>query len=784
MAEDPVEIPQLFVEVKEKWGDNWRASEVANVVPVRFDKALSPAMPTALFRWDYGQLDDGDGTWHDDFPLGNYANWYVRICRPPERLTDEEETPQPVPVWHGVITGDADLVGGASDEVGAPASGTQLLVARGLECLLQRAAIDGSYVLSGGSAEKIDATLPFNFRTSRGNSVAGNRSAIKYAGPGGMQAYIFDSAGEVWTGQDIVEYLLAFFAPSILGITSISGQYANLAQMTRAVACPRNVRAGLNAIISRSRGHGWRVIVSSAGVVSVGVYSAFDEEITAGSVKIAPATETVEVDGDADEVARVEVVSSQEHNFDRVIARGSPIVLCGTVDFSGGSPTLAAAWSGGQEAAYIAEADDKSRLADKYAHVYTAYRAVTANLPAGPSCNDDGSLDASGSPTQFYLGKSFLRQLPIQETDLDAAGPGDFRAPIVAGQYGSDYWLMDKPILIDGWKMSGFHVRMMDGEMGVRLTGGDVPHVLGENHFNGGTLMPEEIDYESIKATVAWTSSEELRVVRQIAGNLAGDCSRTLVIDVPDAECWYRLAGTMTDVVDGAVVSETDAAELRNDRAKLAAVAATAAAWYQRARSKVSVTWATLTFDFAPGALLKQITSQAGDVPVNAPITRVAWDLEGGTTTIRTDFGELDFVGMSGRGRRGGATLGATTLGAPPDVRDRAANLPVRQASGSGMAMGSMFDVLVWRDGGTTDGDSTTQCDRTYNVRTREATGPAAGGASLGTGMTPVLNRPTTGPLVIASTMGAGVVGFGYYDSTGSFVLYDANEALVTDACS
>ena len=161
------------------------------------------------------------------------------------------------------------------------------------------------------------------------------------------------------------------------------------------------------------------------------------------------------------------------------------------------------------------------------------------------------------------------------------------------------------------------------------------------------------------------------------------------------------------------------------------------------------------------------------------------------------------------------------------------------------------FAVRVWRDGGTTDGDSTQQCDRTYTVRTYEATTPTGGGA-LGEDMLPEWARPVTGPLVtgggsaatsitafadagggevtvtaayhsfengdncvitgttnydgsytVSGVAGddfditatwvsddasgtayhAGRIGVGYRDINGDFHLWDANEALDTDAC-
>lgn len=103
---------------------------------------------------------------------------------------------------------------------------------------------------------------------------------------------------------------------------------------------------------------------------------------------------------------------------------------------------------------------------------------------------------------------------------------------------------------------------------------------------------------------------------------------------------------------------------------------------------------------------------------------------------------------------------------------------------GAPVQSSSMFAVLVWRDGGTTDGSKTTQCNRTYKVRTRDATGPDTGGELLGTGMTPEKTRPYPyGPLVVPSSTGSGVAGFGYHDSNNDFQLFEANETLNTAAC-
>jgi hypothetical protein len=94
-----------------------------------------------------------------------------------------------------------------------------------------------------------------------------------------------------------------------------------------------------------------------------------------------------------------------------------------------------------------------------------------------------------------------------------------------------------------------------------------------------------------------------------------------------------------------------------------------------------------------------------------------------------------------------------------------------------------LMPVKVWRDGGTTDGSKTLQCNRTYRVRTLDATGPSTGGTLLGTNLAPMKRRPVRGKLSVPSNLGAGEIGTGYF-SGPDFVLYDANETLDVEACS
>ncbi len=165
------------------------------------------------------------------------------------------------------------------------------------------------------------------------------------------------------------------------------------------------------------------------------------------------------------------------------------------------------------------------------------------------------------------------------------------------------------------------------------------------------------------------------------------------------------------------------------------------------------------------------------------------------------DFAELylDAAGdwqqsPGGRGTRGGETaeeVNATAglAGTSVLIRQITADDSIERyafVAGGGAAGPdyALFMVKVWQDGGTTDGDEDNQCDRTYTVRTADATAIDTGGELLGEDISPAKLRPTVGPLQIAPVDGTGVFGTGYRDTEGAFVLWDANEALGSSKCT
>jgi hypothetical protein len=794
-----------YVQTRPRWTGDWTTRSYLD--PDRFISSIMPTVPTASFSYPYGRISNAGAAFANVAALtSSILGHYVRIMR--------QATPSDLPIWHGVIMesqaaiGDDDVLSGGS----AIPTGDEGLTAYGLEVLLDRCTIDGSviYAPGGGGSERVDARLPFNLYDPGAETIIGNRSNSRFEGPGGKESYVFDpdgSSAAVWTAADVAEYLVAQFGPPELALELYgSAAIANLALVSGCWEAPRTVAAGLNAVISRSRGHSWRIIVDPSGNPLVQVLSCFGSAVTVNGVTINPAAVQITVDGDADAIEEVVIGKSTRHGYDRVIARGSPIVLMGTFYRNSDGPNLAAAWGGPAETAYKA-ASDQGRTAEKYEQVYSHFRCT--NVPAGPACSDAGVLSGTATGPVTH-GKRLLRQLPMRRKDDDASGPREYRAPLVmikGSAGGVDiYAPVDGHFFIGGRRLSaGMGVRLLDGEMGLAIRPGPLNHVLALNHWTGAaaSAIAPRFDHDELLATVAWCSDEHLKVASNIAsGPVLAAGRRILTIDVPEAQAWYRLDNTVTDVVAGGLVEEANGAELRNDKTLLATVCAMAKSWYGRERSACKLTWRMLDYTFAPGDFLSNITRAVGNIAVNCIVSAIQWDAVEGMTTLVTDFEELDFKEIASPGRRGQRALPVPPLSSPQSMEQTAVRLPRLDESGGVMKIGRITDSAHENGSGT--GHATDPSTRwSYTIQPLKKTGAwddtGAGWADDGSTITAYNLAEAANTVVATDIQGNGVKlseldsdGDSDYDfhlrpvPTGSLVWYwaenyDASGTLTTE---
>ena len=605
--------------------------------------------PVAYLDWFYGGISEHDGAGYLIRAASDLGGKFVRITVPDPALDGQE-----VPRFYGILTGEIETPG---QEDWTVPGGNQRLIARGLEWILEHTPIDGSWIEDGNVASKITRVLPFNIRTGRGITPLGNRSDGKVDAGLGLTSYVFSGDGAIWTAQDIAEYYLTWFAPTEFGL-DLAGLDANLAVFAGYVRPAKNVADGLNAIINPRRGHAWSITVDpDTEVASVTVTTVFDSAITVGAKTINPTTDTTAVDpADYKGPENIQIQKTQDIKYANVVARGSPILLVGTFDFT--AANIEKGWAAAQETAYEA-ADEDARRAEEYDNVFRTFKVTATGLPAGPVCSASGTL--SGTAKILPAGKSFLRQLPLAIVDDDTGAPAGYRSPLVVVDVnGAGKWLPVDKLSQYEVAAASMSVRILDGWPAFNVRAAP-NYMLGKNHYTPGAAFEFQAiaDYEDIYATMAWYSDEIFSVAKSTgAGGYAG----TLYIDVPEAQCWYRLANTMVDA-DGAKTVTAAAGELRRDVDLLSGVAAMAAAWYGRDRKAVVLRNDNkLNFDIGPGVFITTIDYTPAKT-VNTLVTQVTHNFDRATTLLKTDFKELDFSGIGRdlndnpnpgpRGRRG-----------------------------------------------------------------------------------------------------------------------------------
>jgi hypothetical protein len=69
--------------------------------------------------------------------------------------------------------------------------------------------------------------------------------------------------------------------------------------------------------------------------------------------------------------------------------------------------------------------------------------------------------------------------------------------------------------------------------------------------------------------------------------------------------------------------------------------------WYQTERKSLTLVYRQITAAFAIGQLITDIGGgedvETVDI-INSVVTRISWDLQAGTTTVQTQYAELDVV--------------------------------------------------------------------------------------------------------------------------------------------
>ncbi len=249
-----------------------------------------------------------------------------------------------------------------------------------------------------------------------------------------------------------------------------------------------------------------------------------------------------------------------------------------------------------------------------------------------------------------------LRHLPLPEDSTDAADPDnpdpEYRRPfalINASPTPTPTWRYcdrsEDPSLPTG------NIVPLDREFGLHVHM-HPQYSLALHHetpSGGGSpatfAQPVTYDYEQILATIAVRTDERLCVIVDVPAN---DPSRQIHIRVPDAESWYIAAHTVTDVAAGALVRKyASPTLLRDDSSRLRQIASLAQTWFGIERSVLELEVQAIIVANPVGSMITSVMDPIEFFNLYTVVTELTWDVAKMTTRIQTNYGEMDFAGLS-----------------------------------------------------------------------------------------------------------------------------------------
>ena len=330
--------PQAVVQVQRNWGEAWHT--ITALKAPKVTGRISPGMPTAVFEYDYGHIKR---EWANSFEhYNNLKNddWFIRVAH--------QTALGLVARWTGVIAeNQLDIDGPRNNNP----QGTQNLVAYGLKHILDRNPIYEAHADQNANGVKvvIGKAQTFNQRRGRGQKLFGNRSEFKY-NDGGVLVHLFSKENNEWSHLDIIEYLLHFFTPS--GMTfKLSSNFLKIINGTLTEVGLSKIKEvirqdGLNVfqimekLIDRKRGMAWRInVYGNNPVLYVDVLSIVEETISSGNFIIAGNPSPLPTYNLGNDILMSQAIvrRTSTDKFEKIVALGLPIKVCGTASFIDGT---------------------------------------------------------------------------------------------------------------------------------------------------------------------------------------------------------------------------------------------------------------------------------------------------------------------------------------------------------------------------------------------------------------------------------------------------------------
>lgn len=585
------------------WADTWTwlpdawCTEIADRV--------APSAGSASITHEFGVILPPGLTSAVEYPPAGLLGAYV--------LIEGVNAFGQFPLWAGVIVQEDTRVAGNV----TPPSGTQQYMAVTLDHLLDRVEIHGAQTISG----QTDRPLSMNAEGGFSGGVTPNLVIDVEGWP------VFGRASDgaiFWTHRAAVDYLMHWFGPP--GVYWELADAAYVEQL--GMLPPKNyegytVKQALDDIFDRRRGLGWCVRVDAvANIARIHVFSQLAESLVVGDILIPanPAQTDVFYDGvvDADPIFRFSEVTY----FDAVHVVGGPVYA--TLTFDESIMTRAGVDT---ETTEQAEGEDMRITRAASYELRQDWDWTAGGYNASPGVLPDGELDGVAYPDVYNHVRALERQLPFPGVS------GEPRAAM-ALVYVDDKWqLAERAKAADVSAPLG--VRLMDNSPGFAF-------VYSE---------PAEGAQSPLPAAGHWLLTATLETDRRLGVKVAlaggAETPHIKVISAPEAIAHWVLPGTVLDVsAQGALIRYDGDATYYSDAPMLRNVAALAAAWYGRRRATLDLVVHGITFEYLPGALIRENRTAWFSVPVETVVTERVWDFRNQTTVVKTSYDELAITEM------------------------------------------------------------------------------------------------------------------------------------------
>ena len=511
-----------------------------------------------------------------------------------------------VPIWWGTLDG-YDLNDDGSG------GGGQIIHATGLA-----AGLLGSVTLSKGWVTRADSSVveapyapPFN------RAPTGDRSAVEIL-TGGVTSYVHQLFGSTnrWRASDILDSLL----PRLAGVSLIHDGCLDYEVAEKDYA-GWSLLDIVNDLANARRGCTWDLTVIGS-TPTLTAYSIAASAI--GSLPASTYTGTPNLTGSSF-ISGVTIQRNDSRVYDEIRVTGAKPWIAMTVAYED-SPdeALTVGWTGASRTA--ANADQWWRRFE----VYSAWDghqlgsvSVGLRAPTVVSGAYTGARSFTGSVDDPRGAFEFTSETPMGEGwTTDAGGP----------RQRAQAWIYDGANYIDA--TSAQDASGLGLSLAVRPTwppaielgdGEDAANTIKANvdGVTGARVVATIGVRESTPLIVSWTNGSPVRSGRP----------RVLEINLPEAEQWVALAGTITATSGASTTTVGTTTVIRDDIAQLEEMLDLARAYYSTPEYGVSWTDVGISVDYQPGTLLTTVTTGYGVITANAVVTRVRWDFERNRTS-------------------------------------------------------------------------------------------------------------------------------------------------------